>query len=184
MTQKNLLIIGGTKRNIGKTTLIEKIIKKFSPNFDIVAFKIKTIYPNDTFFHGTDRNPLSDDEMFRLIEEKNTNGNEDTNRMLKAGAKRTFKIKTKANNIIEAFEELKNIINPNSLLICESNTLRKTIIPAIYLFVKEEYTNDMKPSAKEVINFADRIILTNGIKHNFSVNDIFIKDMKWNIKML
>jgi len=176
---KQLLIVGGTKRNIGKTSLIERIIKKFSSDYNIVAFKIKTIYPNDTFFHGTDRNPLSADEKFRLIEEKNTNGNEDTNRMLKAGAKKVFKIKTKATNIVEAYKELKNKINSNSLLICESNTLRKTVNPTIYLFVKEANYEDMKPSAKEVIKFADKIILTDGKKHNFNIEDIFVENKQW-----
>ncbi|NPA44770.1 MAG: hypothetical protein GXO49_04480 [Chlorobi bacterium] len=179
---KQLLIVGGTKRNIGKTSLIERIIKKFSSDYDIVAFKIKTIYPNDTFFHGTDTNPLSADEKFRLIEEKNANGNEDTNRMLKAGAKKVFKIKTKANYISYAYEELKNKINNNSLLICESNTLRKTVNPSIYLFVKEANSNDMKPSAKEVIKFANKIILTDGKNHDFNIEEICVKNNMWLLK--
>lgn len=181
---KQLLIIGGTKRNIGKTTLIEKIIQKFSSEFDIIAFKIKTIYPYDSFFHGKDRNPLAKNENFRLIEEKNKEGIEDTNRMLNAGAKKVFKLKTKANFIFDGFNEITKVGNKRTLFICESNSLRKHVIPALYLFVKEKNNNEMKPSAQEVVKFADKIILTDGKKHNFSINEIFIEDFKWELKKL
>ena len=40
---KHLLIVGGAKRDVGKTTLIEKIIMKYSSEYDIVFLKIKTI---------------------------------------------------------------------------------------------------------------------------------------------
>lgn len=180
--EKSLLIVGGTKRNIGKTTLIERIINKFSSEYNIVAFKIKTIYPNDSFFHGKDSNPLRENENYRITEEIKRIGIEDTNRMLNAGAKRVFKIKTKAGFITDAYNELKEITNKKTLLICESNTLRKEIIPSLFLFVKEDYSDEMKPSASEVIKLADKIILTNGKVHKFDLQEIIIRKNKWKIK--
>jgi len=184
MIKKNnqLLIIGGTKRNIGKTTLIERIIEKHSLKHKIIAFKIKTIYPNDDFFHGKDNNPLKENENYRITEESKKTGIEDTNRMLKAGANKVYKIKTKAGFILTAFNELIEKTDIDSLLICESNTLRKNIKPSLYLFVKEDFSDKMKPSAKEVIQYADKIILTDGKKHKFDTNEIIIEDLNWRLR--
>ena len=176
---KQLLIIGGAKRNDGKTTLIEKIIKKFSPEYNIVSLKVKTIYFNDDYFHGKDRIPLTKKENFRITEERNNIGNEDTNRMLNAGAKRVFKIKTKSNYIQEAFLNLILQIEGNTLIICESNSLRKYVIPASYIFIKEEGINEMKPTAKKMIKHADRIINTDGKSHDFDINNLKIINACW-----
>jgi len=62
---KNFLI-GGAARNVGKTTFIENIIRKFSTAHKIVSI----IYPNDYFFHGKDVNPLSKYEPYRITEIK------------------------------------------------------------------------------------------------------------------
>ena len=37
---KNLLIIGGASRNVGKTTFIENVIRKFSDTHKIISIKI------------------------------------------------------------------------------------------------------------------------------------------------
>jgi len=179
MTHKNLLIIGGAKRNIGKTTLIERIIKKFSSEYNIIAFKIKTIYPNDNLFHGKDKKPLLKNENYRITEETSRKGVEDTNRMLKAGAKKVYKIKVKSNYISEAFLELEKNGNKNKLIICESNSLRKYISPSLYLFVKELNSNEMKPSAKEMVKFADKIIITDGKNHNINLETLKVEEGRW-----
>lgn len=184
MKYNNLLIVGGTKRNIGKTSLIERIIKKFSPKYDIIAFKIKTIYPNDAFFHGKDRSPLLETESFRIVEEHSTKGIEDTNRMLNAGAEKVYKIKVKSDYIAEAFLELEKNVSKKTLIICESNSLRKYITPALYLFVKELNSDIMKPSAKKMLKFADKIITTNGKKHNINLETLKVDNMTWIISKI
>jgi len=185
MTFKNkqLLIVSGTKRNIEKTSLIEKILTKFSSEYDIISLKVKTLYPGDNFFHGKDRNPLTKNEKFRITEEKNKIENEDSNRMLNTGATKVFKIKTKSEYIEEAFINFINLIDKESLIICESNSIRKHIIPGIFLFIKEKNSNKMKPSAREVIKYADKIIITEGNEHNFNVNDLIINNSIWELKV-
>ncbi|MCF6365995.1 MAG: hypothetical protein L3J35_07300 [Bacteroidales bacterium] len=179
---KQLLIVGGTKRNVGKTTLIEKIIKKFCNEHDIISLKIKTIYPDDYFFHGKEKNKLTAEEKFRITEEKNKTGNEDTVRTLKEGAKKVFKIKTKSGFIEEAFQEFIKNIEKRTLIICESNSLRKYIKPSLFLFIKEQNSDEIKPSAKEVIKYADKIITTDGIKHYFNINSLHINDLSWHMR--
>lgn len=49
---KNLLIIGGTGRNVGKTTLANLLIKKFSLQIEIIGLKVSTHKKGDEFLHG------------------------------------------------------------------------------------------------------------------------------------
>ena len=56
--------------------------------------------------------------------------------------------------------------------------------PGLFLFVNEDYSNSMKPSAMEVMEFANKIILTNGKNHQFNLSNILIENSEWKLKML
>ncbi len=174
---KGLLLIGGASRNVGKTTLTCKIINHFSKNHSIVALKIKTIYEGDQFFHGKERNPLN--ENYKLSEDFDQIGNEDTSKMLKAGAIRAFKLKTKSLFLEQAFDDFTKQIGNNFLIVCESNSLRKILEPDIYLLIKPTDGLHMKPSALELEKFADKIILTDGEQHSFNIHELEIIKNKW-----
>jgi len=176
------MLVGGSSRNVGKTTFVCKLIEKFSKERKIVGLKIKTIYEGDQFFHGTDRTPLESD--FRLVEELDKDSVEDTGKMLRAGAQRTFKLKVKSHSLIEAFDYFKNQLNGQCLIICESNSLRKVVKPAIYLLIKHENEQNMKPSAKELEKFADKIIYTTGENHDFCLEELKIESEGWSFKRL
>ncbi|RLD48656.1 MAG: hypothetical protein DRI94_12180 [Bacteroidetes bacterium] len=179
---KNLLIIGGAARNVGKTTFIENIIRKFSTSHKIVSIKIKTIYPNDYFFHGKDVNPLSKSEPYRITEIKKEDFKSDSGRMLNAGAYKVYKIKTKAEQLLNAFNNCLSDIGENVVIICETNSLRGFVRPALYLFIKMNDIDEMKQSAKKLCKFADKIILSNGEKHDFDFNNLNIQNNSWQIK--
>ncbi len=179
---KNLLIVGGATRNVGKTKFIENILKKFGSKRKIVSLKIKTIYPDDTFFHGKDENPLKEDEKCRIREIKITDNNQDAERMLRAGAYKVFYIKSEIKFLDRAFNEFMKMIDNDSLIICESNSLRFIIKPEIYLFLKMNNTDEMKPSAEKLISLADKVILSDGQKHNFDFNLLRVSGYSWLLK--
>ena len=175
--QAKLLLIGGATRNVGKTTFSCAVIENMGKTHTIIALKIKTIYEGDDFFHGKDKNPLKG--KYRIIEEFDNKGGEDTMRMLKAGAKHVFRIKVKSNFLKDAFDELYQQIPENSFILCESNSLRKVLEPALFLMIKHKNLNEIKPSAKELEPLADKIIFTDGKKHNFDIRKIEIKNERW-----
>ncbi len=179
---KNLLIVGGAVRNVGKTTLAEKIVKKFGKKHCIISLKIKTIYPNDVFFHGKDRNPLSENEKYRISEKSFLHSEGDSERMLKAGAEKSFMIKSKADFLKDAFNEFVAKTDKNCLIVCESNSLRSVTKPSLYLFIKPENSEEMKPSAEKLIGYADKIILTDGKKHDIDIESLYIENNVWCIK--
>ncbi len=177
-----LLLIGGATRNVGKTTLVSKIIKKFSLKYDIISLKIKTIYKGDNFFHGNDKNPLKEEENYRIFEELNKAGDEDTSKMLKSGAKKVYKIKTYSENIMEAFEQVLRKIEDKSILLCESNSLKSVIEPDLFLIIKNKNSKDIKPSAFELQKYADEIIYTDGKNHDFDIDCLIIENGRWKLQ--
>lgn len=180
LEQAKLLLIGGATRNVGKTTFSCAVIKEFSKTHSIIALKIKTLYEGDDFFHGKDRNPLTGN--YRIIEEFDNRGSEDTMRMLKAGAKQVFRIKVKSEFIKNAFDELFQQIPENSFILCESNSLRNVLEPALFLMIKHKESNVIKPSAKKLEPLADKIIFTDGEKHDFNIDRITIENGQWMLK--
>jgi len=177
----NMLMIGGASRNVGKTSLTSEIIRKISLEHSIVGIKIKTLYDGDNFFHGKDRSPLTENENFRITEETSQEGAEDTSKMLQAGAKRVFKIKVKSQFIEEALETLKAKISETDLFVCESNSLRTVAKPGLFLMIKHKEGGEMKPSAKKLEKFADKVIFTDGQNHEFDINSLKARQGSWEI---
>ena len=172
-----MLLIGGATRNVGKTHFSTSVIRLFSEKYPIIGLKVKSIYPNDTFFHGKDRMPLEGN--YRITEETEMNSGEDTGRMFKAGAQRVFKIKVKADFIDEALNELFSMVEEDVFFVCESNSLRFVVEPDLFLMIKHAKSDEMKPSAQKLEPFADKIILTNGISHDLTAERLSIVNDRW-----
>ncbi len=178
-TYKNILLIGGATRNVGKTAFTCSVIKNVSENHKVIGLKIKTIYEGDDFFHGKDRNPLTGN--YRIIEEKKASGNEDTERMLQAGASRVFRIKAKSEYLHDAIEDFFTRISGNSLIVCESNSLRMVLKPAVFLLIRLKNSKKIKPSAEKLAPLADKILYSDGAKHDFDAKNIVVENNEWKI---
>jgi len=81
-----LLIISGTGRNTGKTTLACDIISYFSNQIEITGVKISPHFHK----HGKHIESLFESELFNLYWEITENSEKDTSRMLKTGAAKVF----------------------------------------------------------------------------------------------
>jgi len=175
-----LLMIGGTSRNVGKTTLISNIIKHFAKSHQIIGLKVKTLYADDRFYHGNENFTLSDD--FRLIEEFGSENGKDSSEMLKAGAIRAFRLRVQHTYLQMAYNHFIQQINGNYMIVCESNSLRKVVIPDLFMIIKHKVNQNMKPSAVELEKLANKIITTDGFKHDFNPTDLDIKGSNWILK--
>lgn len=175
----NILLIGGATRNVGKTTFTKAVIKHFATQHSIIGLKIKTLRKGDEHHHGKGRHQLDGDF---LVVEESFSSEEDTGKMFDAGAKQVFHIKAKEDSLESAFQEFIQNIPPESMIVCESNSLRKIIEPGIFLLIKHlNHPNEMKPSARELEPLANHIIFTNGISHNFVPEQISINTQKWQL---
>jgi hypothetical protein len=140
---KNILLIAGTGRNSGKTSLACAIIQKFSPQFPVIGVKVSP------HFHGKSERLkiLKVDSDFNLYQETLIISNKDTSRMLKSGAQKVFYIETKDHNLRNAFEDLLEYIPENIPVVCESPALAKIINPGIFLITD----HDLIPAKKKDI---------------------------------
>jgi len=150
----NLFLIGGSGRNVGKTTFACMLIEKLSKENDVIGLKISNIKPDDSFLHGFHENNLQNN--FEIFEEKGE-GDKDSQRMLNAGASKSFFIRTNDSFAEDAFKSLLGQIDNNSLIVCESNSLRKYVKPKAFVMVGDIELSK-KPGAKAVFEMADFVV--------------------------
>jgi len=172
----NMILIGSTARNSGKTTLAISIIKKLKLIKLIVGLKVTTIVEkNGKCIRGGEGCGVCSSlkENFEITEELNTANNKDTSILLASGAERVYWLKTLKSDIYEGFDQFMSLIPKDCLIVCESNSLRKVVNPGIFIMVKGSENKQIKKSAMEVINQAD-IVYENNLKVNFEniINEI------------
>jgi len=130
LQQKNMLLIAGDGRNVGKTFLACELIRKLSPKGPIVGIKISP------HFHTLD----SDDEIlykedhFTIVNETRKN-TKDSSLMLQAGADEVYYIMAKEEGLKLAFEKIADKLE-KGFVIAESGGLIEFVDAGIFIFVK------------------------------------------------
>lgn len=158
---KNVLLISGSGRNVGKTTFIQKVIEQ-NADQNLAAVKITP------HFHEPTEGLISIVETanYRIFEETDQHSEKDSSLFLYAGAKKVIYLQTTDHFLAEAFAIAVAQLRPNQPIVTESAALRKFIIPGLYLFI-QKIGEEAKPSAQEMQKLADITILSDGNK--FSV---------------
>ncbi len=147
----NLLVIAGTGRNSGKTTLARTIIERFS-SYGITAVKISP------HFHKASRGLIefAGTGNYNIYTETSTLGDKDSSVFLVAGAAKVFYIQAKDLFIKEAFRNLYQSLPEDKPVICESPALGRYIDPAVLLLTDSEKVKERKDIA-HLISKADHI---------------------------
>ena len=160
MIDKNkILLISGTGQNVGKTTLVCKIIEQ-NKEKNIVAIKISP------HFHIVENCILVEsNELFQIYKETNTDGIKDSSKMLIAGAETVYYIQSKDSGLELAWEKISSKINDNEYIICESGGLRNILKPKFFIVIKSNDNSKVKANSKKIINLADSVVIFDGKKH-------------------
>lgn len=177
-----MLMIGSAGSNVGKTELACALIKKFAKTSDITGIKVTTIKEKDGQCpRGGDGcgvcSSLEGD--FCITEETNCKSHKDTARLLAAGAKQVYWLRVMKESLKEGLTALLEIIGPDTISICESNSLRKITEPGLFLMVRAGNTKSWKSSAQNVKEYADKIIVSDTDGFDFDLNQIKLRDNKW-----
>lgn len=147
-----ILLIGGSGRKIGKTTLATMIIEKFAKTHEIVGLKISNMMPGDEAFHGFHTHKLT--RNFSILKE-NQSGKKDSQRMLGSGARYSFFVRVQDQYIPEAFNALQDEIGKDAIVVCESNSLRSIIEPGLFLMVFDPDGKTNKTETENLLAMAD-----------------------------
>lgn len=153
----SMLMIGGSGRNVGKTTLICAIIRKFAPTTPLIGLKVTSIRHGEEDFHGHHDDPLS--ETFRIFEETDQASEKDTAKMLKAGARKVYFIQTTDEQMPLAMDAFFKLVGQQSTIICETRSLRRFIKPGLFILITDPAHTDFKARSAEFESVADLHIL-------------------------
>lgn len=174
----NLLLVGGNSRNIGKTTLLCKIIRAAADVEPVIALKVTSIYPNDQGFHGEHELLRAGD--FTITEEMGSGQPKDTLKMLEAGAIRSFYIQARDHAVEKAWHAFLEMIPKDHLLVCESRSLRRFIEPGLFIYLKSSRLHEEKPYSLWLEKLAD-IVLYDPQLHDIPslVAEISVVQKQW-----
>jgi molybdopterin-guanine dinucleotide biosynthesis protein A len=119
---------------------------------------------------------------FEISEENDKTTGKDTSRMLVAGAKKVYFIKSEKDKLELAFSELMKIIPRNSIIVCESNYLRQYIKPGLFILIRNNEDDNLKESYVSTLKFADKIVNFKSSNWDFQPSRISFQDNEWIIK--
>jgi len=161
LTIPNMLLVGSTARNTGKTTFCTEIIRKWEPQHDIVCIKITTIHGEEPHCHHGDKGCgacTNFKEDYEIIEERNPLGKKDTNALLAAGALRVYWVRSKHEKLPHAIKRAVEKIPKDTVIICESNSLAEMVTPGAIVVTHRKEVKDIKPSAQPMMEKANFIV--------------------------
>ncbi|MDR3278485.1 MAG: hypothetical protein LBT12_06900 [Oscillospiraceae bacterium] len=150
-----MILIGSSGRNQGKTTLAKALIRRFCGRVPIAALKITTVTQKHRCPRGGDGCGVCAgfDGGWLLEEETDKTAQKDTAQLLSAGAGRVFWLRAEPAHILTGFTRFLEQIEPDRLIICESNSLREYARPACFIMLTGGGRG--KPSAARVARLAD-----------------------------
>ncbi len=180
----SLLLVGGAGRNSGKTRLCCSLIERFGRDRPLVGLKVTAVRDqscsnprnNET---GGARAPLADD--YEISEEVGQIEGKDTTLMLNSGAERVLWLRCTRENLKAGTAALIERVGPNAICICESNSLRKVVEPGLFLLVKDSGSNEYKPSSREVLHLADRVVLSDAHGFDLTPDEIELRNSTWTL---
>jgi len=162
-----MVMVGGHTRNIGKTSVVEGIIRGM-PEMNWTAIKVTQ------FGHGvcSTSGELCDcavaEHEFAITAERQHNSGTDTSRFLAAGARRALWVRTGQGELLAALPALKKEIAGDAYVIVESNSLRRFIKPALFLQVVDPAIIDFKASSRQFFDLADAYLPINRASQELS----------------
>lgn len=173
----NLLLIAGTGRNVGKTTLACKIIQHFSRDIDITGIKISPHF----YQYVGETNIIVNSKNYILMEEITPLNNKDSSRMLKAGASKVYYMQASDYHLKRAVKDILHITGNQKPVVCESGELINYLIPGIFLMLthsdvscKKRLINHHKILVDTWLNFDEE-------EFNFNIDRLSFSNYSWHL---
>jgi molybdopterin-guanine dinucleotide biosynthesis protein len=153
-----MVMVGGHTRNIGKTSVVEGIIRAM-PEMNWTAVKITQFGHGVCSVNGEACDCAVTGHQFSISDEQERDSGTDTARFFSAGARRALWVRTRQGELFTALASLRKEIERDEFVIVESNSLRRFIKPMLYLQVLDPLNADFKLSAQQFFDLADAYLL-------------------------
>jgi molybdenum cofactor guanylyltransferase len=178
----NMLMIGSSGSNVGKTELTCALLRRLGGDHRIVGVKVTAVEVRDgTCPRGGQGCGVcsSMDAECRITQEMNRHSQKDTGRLLAAGADRVYWLRVMRTHLREGLNVLLETVGRDAVLICESNSLRQVAEPGLFLMVDRMEDRSWKPSAQQVRQQADKIVHSNGSRFDLDLGRIQFAGARW-----
>jgi len=181
----NMLLVGSAGSNAGKTQLACAVLRKFGKNHRITAIKVTTIRPS------SDRCPRGGEGCglcaefkgdFDITRETDRHSHKDTTRLLAAGAFEVFWLRVKQSHLAQGLASLLAAVGRHLPCICESNSAREVIEPAVFLMTKNKGAGTWKDSARAIRGLADRIVSSDGKSFDLDLDSLQLHQSRWSLQ--
>ncbi len=177
---KNILLVSGSGRNCGKTTVVCHLISQLTGKYKVYGLKITP------HFHltGKSQQLVFEGKGYKIFKENDSYSNKDSSRMLKAGADEVYFIQCVDVNLQKAYKHLKKLIPENCPVVCESGSFANVYQPGFHILVKGITVDETKVSYRSNVKRADVILAYD----EFSITDfdqtIEFKEMNWTLNRI
>lgn len=175
---KNILLIAGTRQNVGKTLFASQVITNYAGKTPLIGIKISP------HFHklNSDAQIIERSADYSITRELNSDGNKDSQRFLNAGAKEVYYVQCMDDKLPLVFNKLIKMLPQDSPIICESGGLRQLIKPGLFLMINKINNNKIKPQAIKNRELADKWIEFNEREFDFNSQNLHFSKSGWTIQ--
>lgn len=178
------LVIGATGRNSGKSDLACAVIARLHGAHRVVGVKVTTIAGDERACprggEGCGACTGLEGE-FEIREEAGNQPGKDTTRMLEAGAQRAFWVRCRSGGLRAALAALSPRLGRGALVVAESNSLAGEARPDVFLMVSPAGAIAVKPTARAVLPFAQRIVVSSGSAFDLDLRNLAVVDGEWHL---
>jgi hypothetical protein len=165
-----LIVVGGHTRSIGKTQLVCDLIAAL-PKAKWLAGKITQYGHGVCATNGHECDCAPTEHIVALDWESSGGGSTDSARFLRAGAARSFWLRTKQGYLAEGMPPLREALTSVEKsagrdglnVIVESNSLLQFVKPSLYVTVLDATRDDFKDSARLMLDRADVFVFRRGL---------------------
>jgi molybdopterin-guanine dinucleotide biosynthesis protein len=156
-----IVVIGGHSRNIGKTSVMEGLIRGL-PERHWTAIKVTQFGHGMCSANGEPCDCETAEHTIAVGEERNPESGTDSSRYLAAGAARSFWVRTRTGDLIEAMPRIRKEIEQAENTLIESNSIIRFLRPDLYMSVLDPAVEDFKDSARLYLDRADAVLVPHG----------------------
>jgi molybdenum cofactor guanylyltransferase len=179
---ENMLMIGSSGSNVGKTELACALLRRFGGSRRIVGVKVTAIASREQSCPrgGEGCGVCSSMEgRYRITEEADRGLGKDTERLLLAGADKVYWLRVMRAHLQEGLTALLETIDRDAVVICESNSLRQVVEPGLFLMVESAARTPWKDSARQVRQHADCIVHSDGSCFDLALERVQLVGTRW-----
>jgi hypothetical protein len=182
MFRPEMLMIGATGRNTGKTELACRVIRRHAPQVPIAALKVTAVERTDGSCPrgGAGCGVCSSlAESWCVTRELDADSDKDTAKLLASGAREAYWLRVKHEALGEGAAGLLAHVPAGWASVCESNSLSRVVEPGLFLQVRAASERTIKASARAVANLADCVVVSDGSGFDLPLDRISLLDGQW-----